>query len=66
MVSLESKEILVSRESEERLEFLDPGEKMAPRGQRVALDPLVRSDHLDLLGRRENLAYLDFLAILED
>lgn len=66
MVSLESREILVSRETEEKLEFPDPGEKMAPRGQRVASDPLVRSDHLDLLERRVNLGYLDFLAILED
>lgn len=47
MVSQELKEILVPRESGVRLEYQDPEEKMVQRGQRVALDPLVRSDHLD-------------------
>lgn len=48
------------------MEYQDPEERMVQRGQRVALDPLVRLDHLDLVERRVNLAYLDFLDILED
>lgn len=36
------------------LECQGPEEKMAPRGQRAALDPPVRSDHLVCLERRYN------------
>jgi len=48
------------------LECQVPGERMVQRGQRVALDPLVRSDPLASLERRVNLVCLDFLDILED
>lgn len=66
MVSLELREILVSRERGASLECQDPGERTVQRGQRVASDPLVRSDHLVSLERRVNLVYQDFLDILED
>lgn len=66
MVSLELREILAPRERGVRLECQDPGERMVLKGQRVVLDPLVRSDPSDQLERRANSVYLDFLAILED
>lgn len=47
MVSLELREILVPREKGVRLEYQDPEERMVQKGQRVALDPPARSDHLD-------------------
>lgn len=55
----------MSRERGVRSEYRGPEERMVPRGQRVASDPPVSSDHLDSLERRVNLVYLDFLDILE-
>lgn len=66
MVSLELREILVSRERGVSLECQGPEERTVQRGQRVASDPPVSSDHLDWLERRVNLVYLDFLDIPED
>lgn len=65
MVSLVLRVILVQKERGARLVYQDPGERMAQRGQRVVLDPLVNLDHLVLLERRENLVFLDFLDIPE-
>jgi len=66
MASLESKETLESKEREESWEFLDQGERMVLRGQRVALDPLARSAQSVWLERRVNLVFLVCLDILED
>lgn len=66
MVSLELREILVSRERGASLECQGPEERTAPRGQRVASDPPVSSDHSDWLERRVNLVFLDFLDIPGD
>lgn len=48
------------------MECQGPGERMALRDQRVASDPLVSSDLLDLSERRVNWVYPDCPAILED
>lgn len=48
------------------MEYQGLEERMVQRGQRVASDPPVSSDHLDWLERRVNLVYLDFLDIPED
>ncbi|TNN45783.1 Collagen alpha-1(V) chain [Liparis tanakae] len=66
MVSLELRETLVSRERGASLECPGPEERTAPRGQRVASDPPVSSDHSDWLERRVNLVFLDFLDIPGD